>query len=75
MDIKIEFNPSAFKHKRMTEARIREAIINPLYDGLWDMDKEKRLLLGIDSGNLPMALCLKLCIISLMSRPSMYSML
>jgi len=52
MFVAIEFNPSAFKHG-ITEAAIRRAIINVIYDDIWDNDKDKHLLIGFDnSGNL-----------------------
>jgi len=52
MKIVIEFNPSAFKHG-ITEAAIRDAIINIIYDDIWDENSDKHLLLGFDSsGNL-----------------------
>ena len=52
MNIAIEFNPSAFNHG-ITEAAIRCAIINVVYDDIWDDVADKHLLLGFDnSGNL-----------------------
>ena len=52
MNVIIEFNPSAFKHK-ITEIAIRHAVINVVYDDIWDDDKDKHLLLGFDdNGNL-----------------------
>ena len=52
MYVEIEFNPSAFKHD-ITEAAIRRAIINVIYDDIWDDADDKHLLIGFDnSGNL-----------------------
>ena len=52
MYVAIEFNPSAFKHG-ITEAAIRHAIINVIYDDIWDDAEDKHLLIGFDnSGNL-----------------------
>ena len=52
MNIAIEFNPSAFNHD-ITEDAIRRAIINVVYDDIWDDAADKHLLLGFDnSGNL-----------------------
>ena len=52
MYVAIEFNPSAFKHN-ITEEAIRRAIINVVYDDIWDSDKDKHLLMGFDNnGNL-----------------------
>jgi len=52
VNVIIEFNPSAFKHK-ITEIAIRHAVINVVYDDIWDDDKDKHLLLGFDdNGNL-----------------------
>ncbi len=48
MDIAIEFNPSAFKHG-ITEAAIRYAIINAIFDDIWDDAADKHLLLGFDN--------------------------
>ena len=51
MNVTIEFNPSAFKHG-VTEAAIRHAIINVIYDDIWDDATDKHLLLGFDgNGN------------------------
>jgi hypothetical protein len=47
MNVAIEFNPSAFKHG-ITEAAIRNAVINVVYDDIWDDAAEKHLLLGFD---------------------------
>ena len=52
MFVAIEFNASAFKHG-ITEAAIRRAMINVIYDNIWDNDEDKHLLMGFDnSGNL-----------------------
>jgi len=52
MHVAIEFNSSAFKHG-ITEAAIRRAIINVVYDDIWDNDEDKHLLIGFDNnGNL-----------------------
>jgi uncharacterized DUF497 family protein len=48
MDVALEFNPSAFKHG-LTEADIQHAVINVLYDDVWDNTEDKHLLLGFDS--------------------------
>jgi len=48
MDIAIEYNPSAFKHG-ITETSIRQAILNVIYDDVWDNAADKHLLLGFDS--------------------------
>ena len=48
MHIAIEFNPSAFKHG-ITEAAIRHAIINVIYDDIWDDAADKHLLMGFDN--------------------------
>ena len=53
MNIAIEFNPSAFKHG-ITETAIRRAIINVIYDDIWDEDFDKHLLLGFDSNGNPL---------------------
>jgi len=53
MDVAIEFNPSAFKHG-ITEAAIRYAIINVIYDDIWDDDADKHLLLGFDNNGNPL---------------------
>jgi hypothetical protein len=51
-DIFVEFNPAAFKHG-ITEADIRNALSNFLYDDMIDEFENKRLLLGFDiNGNL-----------------------
>jgi uncharacterized DUF497 family protein len=52
MDVVIEYNPSAFKHG-FTETAIRYAIMNVIYDDIWDETEDKHLLLGFDNnGNL-----------------------
>ena len=52
MYIVVEFNPSAFRHD-ITEAAIRRAIINVIYDDIWDDAEDKHLLIGFDNnGNL-----------------------
>jgi hypothetical protein len=52
MDVAIEYNPSAFKHN-VTESAIRYAIMNVIYDDIWDEIEDKHLLLGFDNnGNL-----------------------
>jgi hypothetical protein len=52
MDIAIEFNPAAFKHG-VSEADIRNAFMNALYDDVLDDSPEKHLLLGFGSnGNI-----------------------
>ena len=52
MNVAIEFNPSAFKHG-ITEAAIRQAITNVIYDDIWDDAADKHLIMGFDySGNL-----------------------
>ncbi|MCL2211185.1 MAG: hypothetical protein FWB95_04620 [Treponema sp.] len=52
MNISVEFNTSAFKHG-FTESAIRKAMINAIYDDIWDEIDDKHLLLGFDdNGNL-----------------------
>jgi len=52
MHVALEFNPSAFKHG-ITETSIRRAIVNVVYDDIWDDDENKHLLMGFDNnGNL-----------------------
>ena len=52
MNITVEFNLSAFKHG-FSEGDIRNAIINVLYDEMWDEAEDKHLLIGFDcNGNL-----------------------
>ncbi|MCL2558519.1 MAG: hypothetical protein FWE09_08570 [Treponema sp.] len=52
MYVAIEFNPSAFKHG-ITEAAIKQAILNAVYDDIWDEASDKHLLMGFDNnGNL-----------------------
>ena len=46
-EIEIRFNPAAFNHK-FSEADIRFAIQNFVYDKVMDGDEEKRLLIGLD---------------------------
>ena len=52
MNIAVEFNPSAFRHG-VTEAAIRHAIINVVYDDVWDDAADKHLLLGFDNNGNP----------------------
>jgi hypothetical protein len=49
MGIVVKFVPSAFKHKDITEANIRHAILNYIYDDVFKDDTEKHLLIGFDS--------------------------
>ena len=52
MNISVEINRSALKHG-ISEVDIRNAIINVLYDDVWDNNIDKHLLLGFGcSGNL-----------------------
>jgi len=52
MDVVVEFNPSAFNHG-ISEAAIRKAITNVVYDDIWDEAADKHLLMGFDhNGNL-----------------------
>jgi hypothetical protein len=52
MDVAIEFNPAAFKHG-VSEADIRNAVMNALYDDVLDDGNDKHLVLGFDcNGNL-----------------------
>ena len=52
MDVIVEFNPSVSKHG-ITEDAIRYAIVNAIYDDVWDNDVDKHLLIGFDhNGNL-----------------------
>ena len=53
MNVAVEFNPSAFKHG-VTEAAIRYAIINVVYDDIWDDVADKHLLLGFDNNGNPL---------------------
>jgi len=53
MDVAIEFNPSAFKHG-INEAAIRYAVINVVYDDIWDNVEDKHLLLGFDNNGNPL---------------------
>jgi hypothetical protein len=48
MDVVVKFTPSAFKHN-VSEANIRHAILNYIYDDVFDDDPEKHLLIGFDS--------------------------
>jgi len=48
MNIAIEFNPSAFDHG-ITEASIRQAIKNVVYNDILDEFANKYLLLGFDN--------------------------
>jgi len=48
MYIAIEFNPSAFNHG-ITEAAIKRAFINVIYDDIWDEFDDKHLLIGFDN--------------------------
>ena len=52
MDIIVEFNKSAFNHGISKDA-IRQAIVNAVYDDIWDEAADKHLLMGFDyNGNL-----------------------
>ena len=52
MDIIVEFNKSAFNHGISKDA-IRQAIVNAVYDDIWDETADKHLLMGFDyNGNL-----------------------
>ena len=48
MYVAIEFNPCAFDHK-ITEASIRQAVLNAVYDDILDEFADKHLLLGFDN--------------------------
>ena len=48
MYVAIEFNPSAFNHG-ITEAVIKRAFINVIYDDIWDEFDDKHLLIGFDN--------------------------
>jgi hypothetical protein len=48
MDVAIKYAQSAFKHG-VTETDIRHAVMNLLYDDMFDDDLDKHLLLGFDS--------------------------
>ena len=48
MNVVVKFVPSAFKHK-ITEANIRNAILNWIYDDVFEDDPDKHLLIGFDS--------------------------
>ena len=47
MEIILKFVPSAFKHG-VTEENIRCAILNWIYDDIFEDDPEKHLLIGFD---------------------------
>ena len=47
MEIFVKCVPSAFKHG-VTEANIRYAIQNWIYDDLFESDPDKHLLIGFD---------------------------
>jgi len=53
VNVVVEFNPSAFRHG-ITEAAIRHAIINVVYNDVWDDDAYKYLLLGFDHHGNPL---------------------
>ena len=53
MDVVIEFNPSAFRHG-ITEEAIKYAVINVVYDDIWDDAADKHLLLGFDKNGNPL---------------------
>jgi len=48
MDIKIEFNQSAFKHG-FTEENIRYVLNRPCYEGPLEEDDEKYIIIGFDN--------------------------
>ena len=48
MDTIIKYVPSAFKHG-ITEANIRHAILNWIYDDIFEDDPRKHLLIGFDN--------------------------
>jgi hypothetical protein len=48
MEVLVKCVPSAFKHG-VTEANIRHAILNWIYDDIFEDDPEKHLLIGFDS--------------------------
>ena len=48
MDVIVKFIPSAFKHG-FTETNIRYAILNYIYDDVFDDYSEKHLLIGFDN--------------------------
>ncbi|GHV69662.1 hypothetical protein AGMMS49928_12850 [Spirochaetia bacterium] len=52
MNVALEFSPSAFKHS-VSEADIRNAFMNALYDDILDEFTDKHILLGCDrNGNI-----------------------
>jgi len=57
VNIIIEFNPSAFKHKK-SEADIRRAFDTAIYDGWFNegkgQDMDKYLLIGFDKNGNPL---------------------
>ena len=53
MNVSVEFNPSAFKHG-LTEEAIRHAMINVIYDDIWDDAADKHLLIGFDKNGKPL---------------------
>jgi len=48
MEVIVKFVPSAFKHGK-TEANIRHAILNWMYDDIFEDEPDKHLLIGFDS--------------------------
>ena len=48
MEVAIEINHSAYDHK-ITEASIRQAIMNPVYNDVLEEFADKYLLLGFDN--------------------------
>ena len=48
MEVLVTCVPSAFKHG-VTEANIRHALLNWIYDDIFEDDPEKHLLIGFDS--------------------------
>ena len=52
MHVVVEYNQAAFKHG-ISEVDIQNAMINVLYDDIWDNTEDKHLLLGFGcKGNL-----------------------
>ena len=49
MEVIVKCVPSAFKHKGVTEAGIRHAILNWEYDDVFENEPEKHLLIGFDN--------------------------
>jgi len=47
MDVVVKFVPSAFSHN-VTEANIRYAILNWIYDDVFEDEPDKHLLIGFD---------------------------